>query len=161
MPRSVIVTHNDAFKYFITKKWANVWTGESTLSYLGITKQGEFLSQVQKCCTITNHNLNKNSSWNLVWYEEVATKSSITQPVNDVLHFCVLTPKSFSQAKSFWHSDVPCLYCPTHTGNKEILCTRVAAQAKVQWISGPHKCSTCMCHTLCSAVTASCYHHFL
>jgi len=64
-------------------------------------------------------------------------------------------------ATSFWHSDVPCLCCPTHTGNKEMLCPRAAVQAKVQWFSGPHKCSTCMCHTLCIAVTASCYHHFL
>jgi len=62
-------------------------------------------------------------------------------------------------AISIWHSDVPCLYCPTHTENKEILCTRAAVQAKVQWLSGPHKCSTFMCHTLCIAVTASCYHH--
>ena len=60
---------------------------------------------------------------------------------------------------SFWHSDVPCLYYPTHTENKEILCTRAAVQAKVQWLSGPHKCSTFMCHTLCITVTASCYLH--
>jgi len=33
----------------------------------------------------------------------------MTQPVNDALHFCVLDPKSFWQAISFWHSDVPCL----------------------------------------------------
>ena len=49
-------------------------------------------------------------------------------------------------AISFWHSNVPCLCCPTHTGNKKILCTRAAVQAKVQWLSGLHKCSTCMCH---------------
>ena len=61
MPCSLLITHNDAFKYsyLITKKLANVWTGENTLSYLGITKQGEFLSQVQKCCTITMHSLHK------------------------------------------------------------------------------------------------------
>jgi hypothetical protein len=62
-------------------------------------------------------------------------------------------------AISFWHSDMPCLYCPIQTENKEILCTRAAVQAKEQCLSGPHKCSTFMFHTLCIAVTASCYHH--
>ena len=31
----------------------------------------------------------QNSSWGLIWYEEFATNSSMTQPVNDALHFCV------------------------------------------------------------------------
>jgi hypothetical protein len=42
MPCSLLITCNDAFKYLITKKGANVWTGENSLSYLGITKRGNF-----------------------------------------------------------------------------------------------------------------------
>jgi len=42
MPCSLLITCYDAFKYLIMKKWENVWTGENTLSYLGITKHGKF-----------------------------------------------------------------------------------------------------------------------
>jgi hypothetical protein len=31
----------------------------------------------------------------------LVTKSSMTQPVNDALHFCVLAPKSFWQVITF------------------------------------------------------------